>query len=118
MAIRLGLSGVGVTVGLININLGGELLAHSINLVARGTSLPAPRSAVRWAKSGRGCRQQSIAGDRCGQRGCAVQRPTPDSCVAAPLERHRKVRHSHRWALTEYGSQELSAGWCAGGRAV
>lgn len=34
LAIWLGLSGLGVTVALINTNLRGELLAHSINLVA------------------------------------------------------------------------------------
>ncbi len=34
LAIWLGLSGIGVTVALINTNLRGELLAHSINLVA------------------------------------------------------------------------------------
>jgi fatty-acyl-CoA synthase len=34
MAIWLGLSGIGATVALINTNLRGELLAHSLNLVA------------------------------------------------------------------------------------
>jgi fatty-acyl-CoA synthase len=34
MAIWLGLSGIGTTVALINTNLRGELLAHSLNLVA------------------------------------------------------------------------------------
>ena len=34
LAIWLGLSGIGVTVALINTNLRGELLAHSMNLVA------------------------------------------------------------------------------------
>ena len=34
LAIWLGLSGIGATVALINTNLRGELLAHSINLVA------------------------------------------------------------------------------------
>ena len=34
LAIWLGLSGIGVTVALINTNLRGELLAHSLNLVA------------------------------------------------------------------------------------
>jgi len=34
MAIWLGLSGIGVTVALINTNLRGELLAHSLNLIA------------------------------------------------------------------------------------
>ena len=52
MAIWLGLSGVGVTVALINTNLRGELLAHSLNLVAprhviAGPSLCAAVSAVR-----------------------------------------------------------------------
>jgi fatty-acyl-CoA synthase len=34
LAIWLGLTGIGVTVALINTNLRGELLAHSVNLVA------------------------------------------------------------------------------------
>ena len=52
MAIWLGLSGIGVTVALINTNLTGELLAHSLNLVAPrcvivGPSLCAAVSDVR-----------------------------------------------------------------------
>jgi fatty-acyl-CoA synthase len=52
MAIWLGLSGIGVTVALINTNLRGELLAHSIKLVApryviAGATLCAAVSEVR-----------------------------------------------------------------------
>jgi fatty-acyl-CoA synthase len=51
-AIWLGLSGIGVTVALINTNLRGELLAHSLNLVApryviAGASLTEAVRAVR-----------------------------------------------------------------------
>jgi fatty-acyl-CoA synthase len=45
MAIWLGLSGIGVTVALVNTNLRGELLAHSINLVA-------PRYVIAGASLG------------------------------------------------------------------
>src|SRR5690349_20459256 len=52
MAIWLGLSGIGATVALINTNLRGELLAHSLNLVAArcviaGASLAEAVRAVR-----------------------------------------------------------------------
>ncbi len=52
MAIWLGLSGIGATVALINTNLRGELLAHSLNLVApryviAGASLSEAVRAVR-----------------------------------------------------------------------
>ncbi len=52
LAIWLGLSGIGATVALINTNLRGELLAHSLNLVAprhviAGGSLSAAVRAVR-----------------------------------------------------------------------
>jgi fatty-acyl-CoA synthase len=52
MAIWLGLSGIGATVALINTNLRGELLAHSLSLVAprhviAGASLAAVVRAVR-----------------------------------------------------------------------
>ena len=52
MAIWLGLSGIGATVALINTNLRGELLAHSLNLVAPryvivGASLSEAVGAVR-----------------------------------------------------------------------
>jgi len=52
MAIWLGLSGIGTTVALINTHLTGELLAHSLNLVAprlviAGPSLCAAVSEVR-----------------------------------------------------------------------
>jgi fatty-acyl-CoA synthase len=45
MAIWLGLSGIGATVALINTNLRGELLAHSVNLVA-------PRYVIAGASLG------------------------------------------------------------------
>src|ERR1700751_490212 len=45
MAIWLGLSGIGATVALINTNLRGELLAHSLNLVA-------PRYVIAGASLG------------------------------------------------------------------
>src|ERR1700745_3079992 len=45
LAIWLGLSGIGATVALINTNLRGELLAHSINLVA-------PRCVIAGASVG------------------------------------------------------------------
>src|SRR5215469_12200213 len=52
MAIWLGLSGIGITVALINTHLSGELLAHSLNLVAprwviAGPSLAGAVSAAR-----------------------------------------------------------------------
>ena len=52
MAIWLGLAGIGATVALINTNLRGELLAHSLNLVApryviAGASLGGAVRAVR-----------------------------------------------------------------------
>jgi fatty-acyl-CoA synthase len=52
LAIWLGLSGIGATVALINTNLRGELLAHSINLVApryviAGASLSEAVRAIR-----------------------------------------------------------------------
>jgi fatty-acyl-CoA synthase len=52
LAIWLGLSGIGATVALINTNLRGELLAHSLNLVApryviAGASLAAAVRAVQ-----------------------------------------------------------------------
>jgi fatty-acyl-CoA synthase len=52
LAIWLGLSGIGATVALINTNLRGELLAHSLNLVApryviAGASLAGAVRAVR-----------------------------------------------------------------------
>ncbi|MGN6453858.1 MAG: long-chain-acyl-CoA synthetase [Steroidobacteraceae bacterium] len=52
LAIWLGLSGIGVTVALINTNLRGELLAHSLNVVAphyviAGSSLSEALGAVR-----------------------------------------------------------------------
>ena len=52
LAIWLGLSGIGATVALINTNLRGELLAHSLNLVAPryvivGASLSEAVTAVR-----------------------------------------------------------------------
>jgi fatty-acyl-CoA synthase len=52
LAIWLGLSGIGTTVALINTNLRGELLAHSLNLVApryviAGASLADAVRAVR-----------------------------------------------------------------------
>src|SRR5215469_2139170 len=52
LAIWLGLSGIGATVALINTNLRGELLAHSLNLVAprhviAGSSLAEAVRAVR-----------------------------------------------------------------------
>ena len=52
LAIWLGLSGIGATVALINTNLRGELLAHSLNLVAPryvivGASLSEAVGAVR-----------------------------------------------------------------------
>jgi fatty-acyl-CoA synthase len=52
LAIWLGLSGIGATVALINTNLRGELLAHSLNLVAPryvivGASLSEAVRAVR-----------------------------------------------------------------------
>jgi fatty-acyl-CoA synthase len=54
LAIWLGLSGIGVTVALINTNLTGELLAHSIKLVApryviAGASLAGALSEARAA---------------------------------------------------------------------
>jgi len=57
MAIWLGLSGIGVTVALINTNLKGELLAHSLNLVApryviAGASLSEAVSEVRARLTG------------------------------------------------------------------
>jgi fatty-acyl-CoA synthase len=52
LAIWLGLSGIGVTVALINTNLHGESLAHSLNLVTpryviAGAAHAAPLGAVR-----------------------------------------------------------------------
>jgi len=52
LAIWLGLSGIGATVALINTNLRGELLAHSLNVVApryviAGSSLSEALRAVR-----------------------------------------------------------------------
>jgi fatty-acyl-CoA synthase len=52
LAIWLGLSGIGVTVGLINTNLRGKLLAHSLQvvsprLVIAGASLAGPVHEVR-----------------------------------------------------------------------
>jgi fatty-acyl-CoA synthase len=52
LAIWLGLCGIGATVALINTNLRGELLAHSLNLVAPryvivGASLGEPVCAIR-----------------------------------------------------------------------
>jgi len=57
IAIWLGLSGIGVTAALINTNLRGELLAHSLNLVApryviAGASLSEAVSEVRTRLSG------------------------------------------------------------------
>jgi len=49
MAIWLGLSGIGATVALINTNLRGELLAHSLNLVA-------PRYLIAGASLGEAVR--------------------------------------------------------------
>ncbi|HEV3182630.1 MAG TPA: long-chain-acyl-CoA synthetase [Steroidobacteraceae bacterium] len=49
MAIWLGLSGIGATVALINTNLRGELLAHSLNLVA-------PRYVIAGASLGEAVR--------------------------------------------------------------
>jgi fatty-acyl-CoA synthase len=46
MAIWLGLSGIGVTVALINTNLTGELLAHSLRLVAPRQVIAGPSSSA------------------------------------------------------------------------
>ncbi len=79
MAIWLGLSGIGATVALINTNLRGELLAHSLNLVA-------PRSVIAGAslsEAVRAVRPLLAPGTECwvsGERGGDL--PRLDEAVA------------------------------------
>src|ERR1700751_4394242 len=58
MAIWLGLSAIGATVALINTNLRGELLAHSLNLVA-------PRYVIAGASLGGAVRALLAPGVEC-----------------------------------------------------
>ena len=73
MAIWLGLSGIGTTVALINTHLTGELLAHSLNLVAPRNVIAGPslcaavRDAARVAR-----RNDGVPARRAG--GCVGRR--------------------------------------------
>ena len=82
MAIWLGLSAIGVTVALINTNLRGELLAHSLNLVSpryviAGASLAAAVSELQ-ARLG--------AGVGCGVAGAGVAAAGASAAGLPPLD--------------------------------